>query len=1104
MLRSLQKPFLGFTLGIVLLIGVVSSVEMQAAISVSQYQSGKSVGPRGSEVLMLEFRVDATGSDESIHNILFKNTATNVQFGNGIDGAKLYVDNGNTSFDEGDQLVQELVFDGVLSSTSFSSSGQGNLSLPQDITSGNNAVFFITYDVSSTAALEGVGGSSDPTTMNIHLTEVRSSGGTVDLSTTSNKNFHRAYISGISTFETEDVSPTIVIPGDTFVPMLKIKLKAQGEEVTEGNDDIQITIKNDAANFVTSETSRNGITRVHLYTDQYEGDAFTPTTDLTAGDILLQTLNITDFESSSFVTFRSPFEQTVSINGQASERRFYVVYDIGEDFVIDSETKVQAQVTAFSGQGRQSGLPLTATNTPKPNDPYEAYVAGLTFDDLHSIVPSPSVFGSGTRVPILGFSLFAYHTDVTVNTIILQNTGTVDFITQPDGADGINRIRLFEDTNGDGEFDGVDSSDTKIGDLVLGNGNQSSRALIPIEIGADDEGLNVPSYSDDLRGYPRTNEKKIFVVYDTGQTLVESTDADGNYSNAIIENIIGSSNFQTETVTMNALGNLPATAVPTAQVVFGDTNIYIVDSEDISPTFAVRGQVKVPMVYLTLNASFDDGESVSSASVTILNENQTFKGDHTGVSKVWIYRDEDEDKELDGTDTLLSAKRVNKESDLRFIDLNSVPFSNGEHNLMILYDIGQESTTVTDAIRCKISGIESNESSAIRLGGEVPTPKESATLTVTKNRLSVDLEGIGGVTAIAGDLRSTFNFRMTVENISPEDIALTEIRPAFYADSESGIDISAEFNYTISSIIQLPITINSGQSQVVNFASNHHKPETQGSAILDVFAEYAVDYSDDFQEQRAQITRYEGQGNFQSAADQIIQLTLTQPQSEKYGWDFPSYIQNVEVDFGGTTVTFNHGNAVQEASNLLITLRNKGEGLDESSIEIFLNQERLVRRSTSGALLDGSYSYDVSTGVIRIKDLGDSDGTLTLDVQDMQGNTLEQTSLEFKINPTVVSISDLLVYPSPFIIGSEPLLIGYNLTRDVSVVSVYIYNYLGRLVHTIENTSEVSLGYNMIEINAFEGFLKSGMYVVRVIAEDRSISNEDERSDYATTRFAVY
>ena len=1099
-IRSMQKHHLikKTVFGICIAMTAIFNVDLSAAIRITEFQQLNNFGPRGAEVPMIEFTVEAYNNDtETINSISFQNTAANIRFGDGIERVLLYVDSNNdNSFDASDTNIRILQFNGIpVGPRTFSN-------FSQTIASGNTATFFIVYDVSSAADL---GSQVESTTMNVEVLGVSAVESSVDMTNDApSNNFHMARLTGIETFQSEDESPTFVIPGDEDVAMLRFTVVAQGEDINEGDNDIQITVRNNGSNFVTNN-SLSGVTAVHLYQDTFPNDEFDPLKNGSGVDVLLQTLRAEDGEidSTSQVTFSSPFITDVNINGQGVAKRFYVVYNIGEDFVIDAETKIGARVTSFLGEGAESGLNLSLSTAQVPVDPYEAFVAGLTYGGLSSIVPTGSRFGSGTLIPMMEFSLLAYHTDVTVNTIILQNQGTIDFITDESSTDGINRIRLFEDTNGDGEFDGIDSTDTKIADLTLGNGNQDNRAVVTMN--SVSGALTIPRFIDSQQGYPQTNEKRIFVVYNAGVTLTGTTDPDGNFSNVLIENVIGSSNVGLDVVTMNILGALPASASPDARVVFENTNIRIIESDDISPTFALRGQVKVPMVYLRLQASFDNGQSVSSSNVRIRNENQTFRGDNSGVSKVWLYEDINENRVLDDVDTLLASTRIQANSDLRFVDLFSVPFTNRDYNLMVLYDIGQEATTVTNAIRAQMSTIESDESVAILLGGEVPTPKESATISVLDKRLSIRLEGDNGVTAIAGDLRTTFNFKMFVTNTSSENIVLTNIRPAVLADTVSGIDITTEFIHEITSLaVILPHTIPSGQTATINFAADHRDPRTRGASILDVFAEYAVDYPGNMPDQTSQIARYQSSNNFRSGASQVIRLSMNHPEIETYPWDFPSYIEEVEVDFGGISSTFNHGNVLQTGSNILIHLQNQGQTIDDGSIVIQRNGIPLVRRTTQGSLGSDTYSYNTQTGIIRIDDLGsDLNGTVLLTMEDLQGNTLEPTSLQYKLNTVTAGISDLLVYPSPFQVGEEDLKVGYNLTKNGLTVNLHIYNYLGQLVYTSSGISN-DLGYNTVEINAYEGFLKSGMYLVRVMATDPLDDNNDTNTVFDTTRFAVY
>ena len=122
-----------------------------------------------------------------------------------------------------------------------------------------------------------------------------------------------------------------------------------------------------------------------------------------------------------------------------------------------------------------------------------------------------------------------------------------------------------------------------------------------------------------------------------------------------------------------------------------------------------------------------------------------------------------------------------------------------------------------------------------------------------------------------------------------------------------------------------------------------------------------------------------------------------------------------------------------------------------------------------------------------------------LKVKDLEGNSFSDLTLDYLISAGRVRVSNFLIYPNPFTIGLSdvPLRLGFNLTR-AATVKLYVFNYQGRLV--FESTQDLTtVGYQTLMFDGFSGFLKSGMYICRLVATDA-----DGYRSTATARMAVY
>ena len=517
---------------------------------------------------------------------------------------------------------------------------------------------------------------------------------------------------------------------------------------------------------------------------------------------------------------------------QTVTQNFWVVYDLGEEVQITTDTKIAAQLTVVTGKGDDSELNL---NWPRSASdlsvPVEASIAGLTHHNLTNIVPD-STLGAENESPILKFTLRSNHTAVTVNQITIKNTESVGFTTDVDQTTNIVRVELFEDTDGNGSYTGT-PDDTRVSNLILGEvnsftgiNNQSDKAVLPIYyepglIGnsVTENGLLVPTY-DATKDYPQNNEKTFFTVYHVGKSLNVSKDASGNITskaNARLSNAVGSANISIVEVKDIFLSNVeedtPVSSNPDAVITISETNVKLLSIESISPSEVVQGQLKVPVLKLVLNAD----TAFPSVNIQIKNDKETFLPDNTGVAKVWIYRDVDEDGVLDTTDVFLQAKSTIPEVDHGNMELNGVQLISGQQHLLVLYDIGQIAILSNSNINAQLNTIIGDTGDTLNFGGHTPSPLAPTPISMKAKKLAIT--NIQNIFFTNSDPSFPFEIRVTVQNNDSENVLINALSPKIYLTDISGLDISHEFTITAES--NFPVTLNAGANNVFKIGRAH-------------------------------------------------------------------------------------------------------------------------------------------------------------------------------------------------------------------------------------------------------------------------------------------
>jgi hypothetical protein len=1072
-----------------------------SALEITQSNSPHSHVPKGaSNVVMMSFRLDSTGADINVSQVIIENISDTVRFNLGISQIQLFLDdNANGVLD-----LTGVDSDSLLSSETLSAGSGASqellFSTPVLISSTNitDTSFLIVYDFSATQA-------TLTATANVTITEINSTDGDNDLDVSLHTNTgvptsNTIIVTGIRDITVQDISPEVVLPGQTQVPMLYVSIGLSGESVTDPSL-MAFSILNEENNYVTDNSKTNGIIEANMYLAVNEP----PFRSELESESSIKTILPDNFGSKSTLDFdfpHYPSEFGGIIKYPAVTKNFYILYDVGENISVTSETKISAQLSSFSGFGDTSQLEmLWPLSGEVLFDPAESLVAGLSLEEIKTIVPDGDIFGAETTAPMLAFRIRSNHTDITVNSFTIYNEvsagGTVPFITNTNSSDGITKVDIYVDSDGNEEFD--PSNDTRLGFVDLGSvnsitgiNNQSDTVVVPLQSGAPSvDGYLISAYDEESFGYPSNNDAVFFVQYTFGKSISGGVDPSGNITfksvarlgrvrataDITVEGIVSSTSLGLSGVSDDDI----AFASPEAIINLSVVNAAIQHVHDISPENVYLGQLKVPMLGFKISADL----RFVSTSVTIVNDGKSFLNDNTGVSKVLIYKDREPFEEFDESiDEFINSVSVftdRKTLEIPGIDINA---TNANYYLL-LYDIGQNDNEVvgdtisTKFIKAQLDDIETDSSAdtTLILGGQMPLPIEPASVTVSRGFIdTVDVEVFNSSAAA----NTTLNVTLGFTNTSGSAIDVESVNPRIYLSSLAGRDISYEFNIVSDDDIDFPLAIPNSQTVSFDFKIRHFTQESEGAALLDTTIQYTVPGQMTPVTGSILLSRYQDIEGYSSGVTDPPVLSLF-TSFDDYFWVFPSHIFAVEFERSTAKATFSQGMALKLGDKLHVTFQDNGDFIDEASLKVSLNGTYLSRVSLADNS-EGTYTYDSSSGLLTVSQLGSSGGRIEIDADDGV-NELTQAVLTFEIN-TSVQLSNVLFYPNPYRMGTDSLILGYFTTQPCDV-TLYLFDHNGVQVLTETQTS-TTIGYDEFIINANTNALAPGIYLCRVVAEDSS------------------
>lgn len=1078
---------------------------------------------------MLSFVVNSTGEDINIDGLTIQHSSETVIYGDGISNVKVYLDTNKdgalslTGNNPDLELVSEtMTSTGVETRTlSFSSVvliSSANLtdSDGDPKNDRNSKGFLITYDFDGVRA--EIGASA-----NVILNEVIAAdpSDSLDVSTVTNiatPTQNEVTITGIQTITVQDIAPEVVLPGQTKVPMLYITVQLAEESILS-NFDLDFTIYNDEANFVTENGDTTGIVKAELFEANFEP----PYRESLEEDLAIKTVTETDFRDSSTFDFSFPEYPadgsfTGITHGSAGETSFYVLFDVGEDINVTASTVISAQLLEFSGIGNSSRLEMSwPLDGQSRFSAATSLVAGMSLEEITSIIPIGDAFGPLNEVPMMSFTLRSNHANTTLNYITVLNPGTVPFETRSDGTEDIVKVQVYMDSDDDAEFS--DTSDTLVGEVNLGQvnsitglRNQQDSVVIPLQTPGTPtiDGVLIEPYDDDALSYPNTNEKIFFVIYTVGTVFNGGTDGGvvTFEAEAQLGAIFASANIEVSgEVTSSALSlsgvdnSSPAIPSPTAIVTLSEESISIIEVNDISPGNVYLGQEKVPMLQIELQTNGD----VASASFEIRNTGGSFQKDGRGVKKIWIYRDNSPLGVFSETDEFVSGDNTFTSSTIA--QVTNVTFENTSEVFLVLYDIGQHnggndsnplSTSFIKAQLNDIVGI-GESGSDVGIVGQVPLPVISAGVTTLQTLIDdVSLTVFGSVTDITTSLDLTIEF----SNDSGTDIDVEDITPKVYLNDISGNDISYEFNLDLVDDFEFPVTITDGQTASFDFRVRHVSQISDGSGILDAKLHYTVPDTIDPAGSSVLVSRHRtGSSSWSSAALETITLALFSNYDD-YLWVFPPHVASVQFIRNTVSSSFPQGGALSVGDKLVVQFQGNGTGIDESAIEVELNGVRmtrddnlLARVSLQSTSLDNKFSYDSTTGTLTIQSVGDEGGTITIRTTDGETD-LEDITIVFELS-NAVQISNVLFYPNPYRMGNQDLILGYFVTQECDV-TMYLFDHNGQEVLR-ESRRTNTIGYDQFTLLSTNDALAPGIYICKVIAKD-----DNGNSATSVTKLSIF
>ncbi|RAP31361.1 hypothetical protein DID78_01635 [Candidatus Marinamargulisbacteria bacterium SCGC AG-343-D04] len=1045
---------------------------LHADISNITTSSGKKFTPPNTETAIIFFKLNTDAQDIELTSITLESSGSDLTFlDNSYKSIKIYEDLsegselGDNQFDSSiDRLIDE--------ETSFDTQNpivfqiQGG----QKISSSNVSGFghFVVVEMSNKE--ENFGKNSS-----LSLSQITAK----DTSTTfvADTVFTTSFqVTGLSINANFDIAPSVIFPGQDDVAPVFISITPKGEDVENFN----VGITDSFSNFISNNDTK-GVVKVDLYSSDDDSNS---SFDIQRTDQLLlgKTLPTVTFSEGSTTwsdnNILLKYNETIPSDNSKS---FWPIYSIGSDIPVSKNTFINVTLSSLFGKGSSSNLDVTGVTQ---NQSITIPVAGVTATDIKNETPD-SPFGKNSIAAVLSFKLQSYQSETVINKIDIHNTGSIPFNTNTFTENGkdIKKIEIYQDAPPGNESFSI-ILDTLVGSLECFDTSFNSNTKAPITMN-----ITVSTYNE-VESYPENNEAMLFVVYHFGSDLSDSSHVSGNFSNASIGNIFVSGNYTifdtiktVEFKGSNSSSSDLLSSTPTASITLTDSasDITITSINILSPDVVYKGQNKVPMLYFEINSDV----ITETGEIVIKNGNNNFAENNTSISRIWAFEDSNSNGTFDSTDLYLSSTTDFSESTLE-ATLKNVKIDSSK-KILILYSFGMNCSS---EMLAQIDSFNTTDETLTPLGS-FPSPETPAQATpinapLNGNNVDVDLS-ISNLT----DPTVTFNITITLQNTSDTDITIDSLSPKILLNDISGLDITHEFNFFTSQTFPFEIPANTLDHPSIVIETSHFSANSSGLAIVDASINYhPTNETNDILLERS----YSG-----SSWEPVTQTDLLTLKQEIPDEILPSYIKlPLGIHTGGNDFPsaekqnlFFNNSGIEAGSKLIITLQNPSS-IDESNLKITKGALTLIRKSFSD-IGENSYYYEPETGIIAV-DVGKSSNTIGIEAKDLHNNTFPSAFINYLISETT-ELTSPLFYPNPYIMGSGTLTLGFSITQP-SDVSIYIYNYIGILVHE-DQESFTSSGWNTFSF-ASESFLVPGMYLCKIVARDNNTSS------VLTTKLAIY
>ncbi len=594
---------------------------------------------------------------------------------------------------------------------------------------------------------------------------------------------------------------------------------------------------------------------------------------------------------------------------------------------------------------------------------------------------------------------------------------------------------------------------------------------------------------------------------------------------------------------LNTTPNVTATTTATVEISAQTVSVTEMDIA-IRPARAIEGMLFVPVLWFELSSS----TQLDDETMKIKNSFNLFNDQNHGISRVSVFKDVNDNKQLDlGTDLLISSKvpTPNSTEMASDIELDGVSIPSGLSQYIVTYDIGRE-VAASSQVNALFDGLASRS-----VAGVLPGPSGGDNLVIIDNEFTITsitaTDAQGDVVEVVGPGNTEFiNYNIGINNGFDQSVEIVNAFPVSFKDNISGLNISQQFTIGNDALLgtthtaiseENPFTVEQGASRTFSYDITVPNLVSSGQVIMDSLVTFRVPEASrglgDFvgiDGSLISLFRFRSDSSsFKSSAgltpsqistagnNQIVVFNTTgTPLNQQFNFEFPGYVDSVLVSRSNQEVAFQNFHPLTAGESIIINF-NSPEQIDLSSARIVLNEtnsSQVLSRSTE--LTSTPYFDIVSAGTgeasLQIHNIqSDINGanTIKISLSDIAGTALDDINLSFFMSETII-VDQFYFFPNPYspnIISNGAnvdLQFGFSVTHQPSSVDLYIISSTGRLVADLNydvTNPQFNLttnGYKRLSTN-LQNKLSPGIYIAKLIVKDGS-----GREVSKVTKFAVY